>query len=309
MDTVGHKTEKEILMKLARNGTIPHAFLFSGPKRIGKKSVALEFIKHISCSNKGEGWKSCNACYNCRNIDGNTFPDLVMVVPEDDSKDIKIEQMRDLQERFSLTSFGGGYKVAIIDDAHLMNTHTQNSFLKMLEEPRGRTIMILVTDKPDTLLPTIRSRVQELRFSILPKGEIEKYLISLGAPEEEAREISAISSGQIGKAVEYYTDKEKKKHFDDSIKELQEMMRSNLGKRFAYSKEKSDDLESLLEMLEIWERYFRKEMIIKVIKPSAEGKTVRELKEIVKKIDRSRDLLENTNSSKRLVLDSLMAEL
>lgn len=312
MQTVGHEKEKEILTKFIKSEKIPHALLFSGPKKIGKKQVALEFFKMIFCSNKGKDWGFCNECYACRNLEANTFPDYVFIAPEEDSKEIKIEQIRDLQEKFSLTSFGGNYKVAIVDDAHLMNQHTQNSFLKTLEEPKGRTILILVSDRPDMLLPTIRSRVQNLKFSILAKKEIEDHLISLGGKEKELKEIAAISSGQIGKAIDYYKDPEKKKWFDKVLVDLNGLISSGLSKKFAYSKDNSENYMEALEILEIWERFFRKELLIKIMKPnesSIEKYSVLKLKSIVKKIEQARGLLENTNSNKKLVLDGLMMEL
>ncbi|MDD4409205.1 MAG: DNA polymerase III subunit [Candidatus Pacebacteria bacterium] len=312
MNSIGHKTEKGLLAKLIRNDTVPHAFLFSGPKKIGKKRVALEFIKSISCTNSGNDWGFCDNCYSCRNLESNTFPDFIFIKPEEDSKDIKIEQIRDMQERFTLTSFGGNYKMVVVDDAHLMNQHTQNSFLKFLEEPRGKTIIILVSDRPDMLLPTIRSRVQNIKFSILPKKEIENHLLSLGEEAEKAKEIAAISSGQIGKAVEYHENPERKEWFDSAIKDLNMLMRANLGKKFAYSKENSENYESLVEMFEVWERYFRKELLIKIMKPSEsrlEKYSILKVKGILKKISQSKNLIESTNSNKKLVLDGLMMEL
>lgn len=312
MDSIGHKTEKELFAKLIKNNTIPHALLFSGPKKIGKKKVALEFIKSIFCTNRKEGWGFCNECYSCRNLEANTFPDFIFIKAEDDSKDIRIEQIRDLQDKFALTSFGGNYKVAVVDDAHLMNQHTQNSFLKLLEEPKGRTIMILISDRPDMLLPTIRSRMQNIKFSILPKKEIEDCLVGLSSEADTAKEIATISSGQIGKAIDYHNNPEKKEQFDAVIKDLLGLMHSNLGKRFTYSKDNSEDYENLIEMLEVWERYFRKEMLIKIMKPT-ESKldqySAEKIKGIVKKISQAKSLLENTNSNKKLVFDSLMMEL
>jgi len=309
MESIGHTKEKELLGRLIKSNNIPHAMLFSGPKKIGKKKIAIEFIKSIFCTGSKEGWGFCSACYSCRNIESNSIPDFSLIELQEDSKEIKIEQIKDLQNKFSLTSFGGGFKAGIIDDAHLMNAHAQNSFLKTLEEPKGKTIIILITDRPDSLLPTIFSRVQNFKFSVLPKGDIEKYLIKLGAVEEKAKEISAISSGQIGKASDYFSIPGKKKWFEDAIKDINGLKSSNLGKRFQYSKEKSEDYEKMVELLEVWERFFRKELLQKVIKPDNQGYSIQKLKNIVKKIEDSKYLIENTNSNKKLVFDGLMMEL
>ncbi|MCK9578336.1 hypothetical protein M0R01_02475 [bacterium] len=309
MESIGHKKEKELLGRLIKSDRIPHAILFSGPQKIGKKKVAIEFVKSIFCNNREKGWGFCSECYSCRNIDSNSIPDFNLITTEEDSKEIKIEQIKNLQDKFSLTSFSGGYKAGIIDNAHLMNIHAQNSFLKTLEEPKGKTIIILVTDRPDSLLPTIFSRVQNIKFSILPKDEIEKHLKVLGASEKESKEISAISSGQIGKAIDYYAIPEKKEWFDQIMLDINILKTANLGKRFQYSKEKSENYEELIEILEAWERYFRKELILRIIKPDNKEYSAQRLKSIIKKIEKSKYLIENTNSSKKLVLDELMMEL
>ncbi|MCK9393265.1 MAG: hypothetical protein WCX30_03075 [Candidatus Paceibacterota bacterium] len=312
MESIGHTKEKQLLGRLIKSGNIPHAILFSGPKKIGKKKIAIEFIKSIFCTNRPSGWGFCSECYSCRNIDSNTIPDFSIICPEDESKEIKIEQIRDLQEKFCLTSFSGGYKAGIVDDAHLMNHHSQNSFLKTLEEPKGKTVLVLITDRPDSLLPTINSRVQNMKFSILPKKEIEDYLITLGASAEKAKGISAISSGQIGKAIDYFTSPEKKEWFEKIISDLIDLKISKLNKKFAYSKEKSENYEEMIEMLEIWERYFRKELLTKIMKPEEDQQfnySTQKIKNIIKKIGQSKYLIENTNSSKKLVLDELVMEL
>ncbi len=309
MKLAGHKSEKNLLLKLLHSKTIPHAMLFSGPDKVGKKTVALEFIKSLNCINID--W-CCNECYACRSINADSYPDFIMIKPLEGSREIKIDQLRDLNERFSLTSFGGGYKAVIVDDAHLMNQHAQNSFLKLLEEPKGKTVIILISHRPEMLLPTIRSRVQELKFSILPKKDIEEYLKEMYIDNAFAQEIATISSGQIGKAIDYARDKEKKDWFDRVLKDILMLTRENMGKRFAYSKEHSENYEEMLEMFEIWERFFRKEMLIKMIKPensNLANYSFDKIKRIVKKISQSKNLIENTNSSKKLVFDGLMMEL
>lgn len=312
MESIGHTKEKELLGRLIESGNIPHALLFSGPEKIGKKKIAIEFIKSIFCANRKKGWGFCDECYSCRNVDTNAFPDLYLISPEEDSKEIKIEQIRDLQEKFSLTSFGGGYKAGIIDSAHLLNRHAQNSFLKTLEEPKGKTIIIFITNRPDSLLSTINSRLQSLRFSILPKKEIEEHLVFLGAAEKKAKDIASISSGQIGKAIDYFTMPEKKEWFEKIIQDINDLKTARLNKKFAYSKENSEDYENLIEILEIWERYFRKELLTKTIKSAEKNQSdysLFKLKNIIKKIEQSKYLIENTNSSKKLVFDELMMEL
>jgi len=150
----------EYLQKLSENKRIPQAIIFAGPSSLGKRDMALKYIKSI------------------QDID---YPDLIIIEPE--KKVIQIDQIRELQKRFSLRS---SFKACIIDRAETMNSQAQNCLLKTLEEPKGNTLIILITSKPESLLETIRSRCQILKFyssEICFRGqenfkEIEKILLA-----------------------------------------------------------------------------------------------------------------------------------
>lgn len=282
MEIIGHEKQKEILFKLIENGNIPHALLFSGGDKIGKKGVAVEFAKKLL----GE--------------DNST--DFFMLSPEDGI--IKIEEVRNLQEKLSLKPYNHEFKIGIIDDAHLMKKDAQNAFLKTLEEPRGNSILILITPYPYMLLGTILSRVQEIKFFLTPKEKIEKHLIKLGASKEKAKEISLISSGQIGKAIDYFNNPEKVEVFSQAIKDISGMGKTNYFQRFNFAK-KMSELENIDEIMDIWQRYFRREMILKVNNKEDLGKT----KELIKSIDKTRYLINSTNANKRLIIESLLLKI
>lgn len=193
----------ELLKKMAELGRIPHALLFYGPAR-EKKSLALEFVKLV----------------NGEISEKRVHPDLFMVGPQDD-KEIKISQIRELHSSLSLKSHSAPFKSVIIDKAHCLNQEAQSAFLKLLEEPKGHTIFILVTEYPEMLLPTILSRVERLRFYSGQKRDF---------PPEEQKKISKISQ-------------------------------SNLAKRFQYAKELSENPQNLKEILENWLGYFREALL------------------------------------------------
>ena len=113
------------------------------PDGIGKKTFAIEFSELVGCK----------------------FPDLKIVYEKKVNKtEIDISQIREVQNFLSYKSYNGGFKIVIVDGAQLMNTEAQNCLLKTLEEPKGDTILFLVTSKPDVLLPTIFSRCQTMKF-------------------------------------------------------------------------------------------------------------------------------------------------
>jgi DNA polymerase-3 subunit delta' len=300
--TVGHQKQKDILKKMVLGKNIPHALLFSGPDKVGKKSVALEFVKNVFCE------KSCGKCYSCRTIDSNNFPDLMVLSPADGN--IEIEQVRDLQNRLSLKSYNNFLKAGIIDNAHLMRKDAQNALLKTLEEPKGDTLLILITQYPEMLLPTIRSRLQQIKFSIVGRKEIEDRLVSLGAGKEKAKDIALISSGQIGKAIEFFNDPEKLEAFNEAVKNISTLCRADMGKRFAFAKEFKENQSDIINVLDIWERFMRRELLLKILKGKGTlNYSLKRLKEVIDELERTKHLIESSNVNKKLALENLLINL
>ncbi len=304
---VGHKKQREFLAKIAKSDNMPHALLFSGPEKIGKKMVAMEFAKTIFCEKKKEGY--CGECYSCRNIDANNFPDLHILASADGN--IEMEQVRDLEENLSLKPYGNLMKVGIIDDAHLLRKDAQNALLKTLEEPKGDTVLVMITPFPEMLLQTIRSRLQHLKFSLVSRTEIERLLMSLGADAEKAREISMVSSGQIGKSIEFLNDPEKMAFFNDAVSDITKLVRSGYFERFNYAKEINEEPENIVKVLDIWERFFRREMLLKVFggKGAFHGQSLKKIKEAIDDISKTKYLISSTNTNKKLALENLLIKL
>lgn len=303
---IGHKKQREVLEKMAKSKNIPHALLFSGVEKIGKKEVALGFIKSIFCT-KGKGF--CGECYSCRTINSSNFPDLSIIEPKD--RNIEIEEVRDLQKRLSLKSYNNSLKVGVINDAHLLRKDAQNALLKTLEEPKGDTLLILITSYPQMLLPTIRSRMEEIKFSVVSRKEIEDYLVSLGASEEKAKEIAMISSGQIGKAIEFLNNEEKLDFFNGAVKDIISLARSEMFKRFDFAKEFKENQDEIVSVLDVWERFMRREILLKVYgsKGSLENYSLKKTKEVMDELQKTKYLIENTNVNKKLALENLLITL
>ena len=300
--TIGHKKQKEILKRIIKSKNIPHAFLFSGPEKTGKKKVAIEFVKSVFCG------KLCGECYPCRTIDSGNFPDLAMLSPVENN--IEIEQVRELQNRLSLKSYNNSFKVGIIDNAHLMKKDAQNALLKTLEEPKGDTLLILITSYPEMLLPTIRSRLQQIKFSMVSRKEIEDYLVSLGAGIETAKEIAMISSGQIGKAIEFFNEPEKFDLFKEAVKNIEVLCKSQMYKRFEFAKEFKENPEEIKGVLDIWERFMRREILLKAYGSKGSlNYSLRKLKEVIDELEKTKYLIENTNVNKKMALENLLINL
>ena len=151
------------------NNRLAHGLLFYGSFGIGKNEFALEFAHWLICEQPLAD-KACGQCKSCKLIEADSNPDLLLLSPEEEGKAIKVDQIRALIEKITLTSHGQSKRVIIISPADALNANASNSLLKTLEEPPANTILILITDKPSKLMATIRSRTQMIRFD-LPHSE------------------------------------------------------------------------------------------------------------------------------------------
>jgi DNA polymerase-3 subunit delta' len=142
---------------------LSHALLLQGAEGLGKQSFAAWLACAVLCDKSaGSALECCGECAGCALFAAGSHPDLLWVVPEEDKQQISIDQVRAATERLTKTSYRQGYKVAIVNPAHLMTPSAANSVLKTLEEPSPRSLLILVTSQPSTLLPTVRSRCQKV---------------------------------------------------------------------------------------------------------------------------------------------------
>ncbi|NOY65025.1 MAG: DNA polymerase III subunit delta' [Nitrospirae bacterium] len=199
VDTIiGHNKEKQILLNALKKDRLATTYLFCGESGIGKRTFALEFAKVLNCEHPTAESDSCDHCSCCRKISSNNHPDLFVVAPE--SNVIRIEAIREVQEFLSLAPYEGRKKIVIIDDAHLMNQPASNAFLKTLEEPAANSLIILISNLPELLLETIRSRCFRLNFALLNEEEtIQVLKRHLGIIEEEMlRALARLCMGRPG---------------------------------------------------------------------------------------------------------------
>lgn len=157
------------------NKRLAHGLLLYGVSGIGKKLFAIDFAHWLLCEQPLAD-KACGECKSCKLIQADSNPDLLTLYPEEEGKAIKVDQVRDLIKKISLTSHGKGYRVIIIAPADALNINASNSLLKTLEEPPENTVLILITDKPSKLMATIRSRAQMVRFDLPSQEQSMEWL-------------------------------------------------------------------------------------------------------------------------------------
>jgi len=164
------KNQWEFLKRSAELGKLAHAYIFSGNDTPAKEEMAFSLAKLINCERKDTNGSFCGDCSPCRAVQGKRHPDVSFVQPVVAPEavalrpELKISQIRSLASYLNLGAWTSPCKIAIIHKAHTMNLQAQSAFLKLLEEPKGSTLFLLLAEYPHMLLDTIRSRAQEIKF-------------------------------------------------------------------------------------------------------------------------------------------------
>lgn len=263
-----HKKQWEFLKRKCELNQLSHAYLFSGQKEVGKRDFALNFAEFLECK----------------------FPDLLIVEPEEE---ISIKKIREIQNFLSYKSYNGSFKIVVVNKAEKMNQEAQSCFLKTLEEPKGKTLIILISSNPDMLLSTIISRCQIIKFFKIKN--LSENLEKL--------------------------EKDKK-----ILNDLLLIINSNFSEKFKYVKSISAKTESASEedyknkdisyIIENIQKYLRHLLMIKigVNKPNIKDEqfkkySIEDLKRILNLIEDINKKLIFTNASPKLALEILLLEL
>jgi DNA polymerase-3 subunit gamma/tau len=179
-EMVGQEHVKEVLLNALQQGKLAQAYLFSGPRGVGKTTSARLIAQAVNCTPPKDGAKPCGNCEGCRLVREGRHPDVLEI---DAASNNSVEDVRDLRERILLAPMLSGHKVVILDEAHMMSKSAFNALLKTLEEPPQHVIFVFATTEPERMPPTILSRTQHFRFRRLSEGEIveklERILLTL----------------------------------------------------------------------------------------------------------------------------------
>lgn len=216
---VGNSSAKQTLERLIANGRLPNSLLFTGPDGVGKRQFALEIARITICGSRTDDGEACGDCAHCKRIGEANIPavtdknkddfktvfftnhrDVASVVPYKNF--ILVDAIRDLEKEANYRPFEAKARFFIIDNAEKMNDNAANALLKTLEEPPATSYIFLITSRPDSLLPTIRSRCQTLRFAPVATDDIEQFLVTTREySHHEASLAARLARGQLGRAV------------------------------------------------------------------------------------------------------------
>jgi DNA polymerase-3 subunit delta' len=171
-----------------RQGRLMHGLLVHGPAGVGKEQFAAALAAALLCTARGERFAACGHCADCQLSRAGNHPDLHWVRPLADKegklrKSIGVDQVREVCDALGMTSLRSGHRIALVAPAEKMTPPAQNAFLKTLEEPAPRTLLVLVTARPSQLLPTLRSRCQRVEVASPPPEQALRWLQQqLGSP-------------------------------------------------------------------------------------------------------------------------------
>ena len=202
-EVVGQSEIKKILASSVKNGTITHAYLFSGPRGTGKTTMAKILAKMVNCLDPVDG-NACNKCESCLNILNSND-----VIEIDAASNNGVDEIRELREKANLVPTNAKYKVYIIDEVHMLTTQAFNALLKTLEEPPKHVIFVLATTEYYKIPLTITSRCQKFQFSKLSVTEIIDRLTEIARSEkikitdEALLEIAKISDGGMRDSINF----------------------------------------------------------------------------------------------------------
>ena len=266
---IGQEHPIRLLKTFIRNGTQPHALLFTGDVGIGKKMSAMAFAMACNCQALATSLEqgacpdsieidACGVCSPCRKIVANQHPDIITISPA--STVIRIDQIRALLETLALKPHEARQRVVVIAEARAMNPEAANALLKVLEEPPDRTLMVLTAGQPSDLLPTVVSRCRQIRFLPLKSTQIERLLMAAGdVTPQTAATAAALCGGSFVRAQKLIDERwlRRRKWIVDALSHVTTNKAGGLRPWLALAEmlaNRKDRVEESLEIVKIWLR-------------------------------------------------------
>ena len=300
-DIHGHDRIIEVLRRTLRSGKTPHSYLFEGVSGCGRKKTALTLIGALFCTALTD--EACGVCPSCRKIEAGNHPDIHLLAPLPDKRDISVEQLRDMQHTLSLRPYEAPRKACIIDPAERMNPSSANSLLKTLEEPPGNALIILLTENAGMLLPTVRSRCQLIRFAPLSLEHLLTLLEGNGLAPEAAALVAPMAGGSMQKALELDNEALTARR-EAVLSRVEQLSLNRIATVFDASEELAGNRDATIELLDMLLSFFRDAVHLGAGNSDIVNRSVRPYLEAIaarRPLPRNLELLERIHETRRAV--------
>lgn len=294
---IGHQAQKQYFQDALAADTLAQGYLFIGEEHLGKATfaqhIALALIKDPKKIFENEFSREEETLLH-------KHPDIVILSEEEAPT---IEWVRNLKQRLATTSTQG-VKIIIVEKAERFNAESGNAFLKILEEPAGKTHFFFTTSQEGTVLPTLRSRLTPIYFQALPTPEIANHFIQSGFSDKNAKRIALLSQGRVGEALKIFADKTHAQQYEKNLQRLQFYLSSPLWQRMAGAAEDAKDSDTVPSLLLSWLYALQFEVNEKFSGPLSKYKKF--LPSILERTLATYQRVTRTNINKKIALEELV---
>lgn len=260
-DIFGHDWAVEMLRQHIQHAALRHAYLFTGPAGVGRRSLAVRLAQVIQCQAPAAPGVPCRTCRACKQIEAGQNIDLMVVQAEAEGGTLKVEQAREVTRFLSLKPYASPFKIALFLRFEEANPNAQNALLKTLEEAPAHALLLLTAENAEQLLPTIVSRCEVLRLRPTRAEAVKEFLVSKGIDSEKARLLGHLSGGRPGYALRLAADEKSLAFRGEKLDDLRELLKAKRRARFAYAEKLAKEKETFRQALFIWLSFWRDAML------------------------------------------------
>lgn len=269
-DIVSQEKIIKYFKEAIKNDNISHAYIISGDKGMGKKTIANAFALELTCEAEN---KPCLICHSCKQTIAGTNTDIRYIKHEKPNI-ISVSEVREQLVKDTATRpFSSKYKIYIIDEANKLTKEAQNAILKTIEEPPSYVIIILLSDNMEVFLDTIKSRCVKLNMEYIKDDVILKYLKNkYDLDDDFLYSLATYARGNIGKAIDIYENPEKRLLYMENLKILREIKKSKMSEIIEFSKILKNREKSIIEFIDFARLWYRDILLLKSAKAYSEEK-------------------------------------
>lgn len=264
-DIIGHEKIKEHLQKAIEYQRVSHAYILSGEKGMGRKTIAKAFAMTLLCEKKGI--EPCMECHSCKQFASGNHLDVIWV-RHDKPASVGVDEIREqINDTIAIRPYNSEYKIYLVDEAEKMTVQAQNALLKTIEEPPAYAVLILITTNQETFLPTILSRCIKLELRPIKDSVVSDYLTEkLDISDSQADIYAAFARGNLGKAIHLASSEDFALLYREVLTLLKNIKDMDIPMLLDYIRKLQEDKLDLYECLDFMQLWYRDILMFKVTK-------------------------------------------